>query len=71
LNFAYERGLVDGRAFDSPSGAASSLAITKSGKTTSLNGWLYWKVRRIGKDADWVPLKELQPKLEAYELSDF
>ncbi len=63
--------VVDGRTFDSPSGAASALAVTKRGKPTSLNGWLYWKVCRPGQDMEWVPLKSLQPEVVPASLKNF
>jgi hypothetical protein len=39
------RWVGDGQTFDSPSAAASGLARTKKGTTTSLNGWDYWEVK--------------------------
>jgi hypothetical protein len=51
--------VVDGRSFDSPSGAASELAVTKRGVKTKLNGWNYWEVKRSG-DAQWVRLDTLR-----------
>lgn len=53
--------VVEGRTFDSPSGAASGVGITKSGKTTRLDGWGYWEVQVPG-DTDWTPLKALRPR---------
>jgi hypothetical protein len=47
------------RFFDSPSGAASAIAVTAKGKTTRLNGWGLWHVQRPGK-SEWVPLEELR-----------
>ena len=51
------RWLVEGKSFASPSAAASGVAVTKSGKHTSLDGWIYWHFRRA-TDADWVSLKQ-------------
>jgi hypothetical protein len=34
-----------GQTFDTPSAAASTLALTKDGQTTSLNGWNSWEAR--------------------------
>lgn len=62
--------VVAGRTFDSPSGAASELAVTKRGESTKLNGWLYWKVKRA-TDKEWVPLRSLRPKVEPLPLSYF
>src|SRR5579872_1900831 len=40
--------VVDGKTFDSPSGAASGVALTKGGKKTRLDGWSYWEVKVPG-----------------------
>lgn len=53
--------VIEGKAFGSPSGAASGSAITKNGKTTRLDGWIYWEVQAPG-DAGWTPIKALRPK---------
>jgi hypothetical protein len=53
--------VVEGKTFDSPSGAASGVAITKSGKTTRLDGWGYWEVQVPG-DTGWTSLKALRPR---------
>ena len=37
---------VEGKNFDSPSGAASAVGITKKGTTTRLDGWVLWQVKR-------------------------
>ncbi|HEY5081640.1 MAG TPA: hypothetical protein VII91_06925 [Bauldia sp.] len=50
---------VNGRFFASPSDAASTVGVTKKGEITSLNGWLYWQVKRPG-DADWIRIEELR-----------
>jgi hypothetical protein len=44
--------LVEGKMFDTPSGAASGVAITGRGKRTRLNGWDLWEVQRPG-EAEW------------------
>jgi hypothetical protein len=51
--------VCDGRSFDTPSAAASALARTKEGSTTSLNGWNYWEAKLPGT-ADWGPIKMLR-----------
>jgi len=56
--------MVNGYAYSSLSTAANSLAITKDGKKTNLNGWLYWKAQLPGSP-DWVSLKELRDEIEA------
>ncbi len=48
--------VCDGRVFDSPSSAASAMALTKDGQTTSLNGWNYWQAKlpnfgKVGADS--------------------
>src|SRR5689334_2077993 len=39
---------VEGRVFDSPSGAASGVAVTSRGDKTRLNGWELWEVQLPG-----------------------
>lgn len=53
--------LVEGRRFDTPSGAASGIAITKRGKKTRLDGWIYWEARTSG-DTLWTPISHLRPQ---------
>jgi hypothetical protein len=60
--------LVEGTTFDSPSGAASGIAITKRGKTTRLDGWIYWEIKAHG-DSGWTPIKALRPKRSANSTS--
>lgn len=58
--------------FDSPSGAASGVALTRKGKRTRLDGWKYWFVRRPS-ETSWVFLESLRPTmtiLDADNLSD-
>lgn len=52
--------VIEGKTFDSPSGAASGIAITKRGKKTRLDGWIYWEVQAPG-DTGWTPIKALRP----------
>lgn len=54
--------IIEGKTFDSPSGAASGIAVTKKGKTTRLDGWIYWEVMPPGY-TDWTPIKALRPML--------
>ena len=62
----YEGQIVNGswaigeHNFDSPSGAASGVAVTKRGERTRLDGWIYWQVKLPGSDA-WQPLESLRP----------
>src|SRR5262249_38915981 len=53
--------VCQGQTFDSPSAAASALARTKDGHTTSLNGWNYWEAKLPGS-AEWQPIKNLRPQ---------
>ena len=53
--------VVENRVFESPSGAASGIALTKKGKTTRLDGWKYWQVRMPGS-VEWIALDDLRPK---------
>jgi hypothetical protein len=58
--------IVDGKAYNSPSGAAGSTSITRSGKKPNLDGWKYWEVKRPGEK--WVPIKTLRPNLTLKDL---
>jgi hypothetical protein len=51
--------LVEGKRFKSPSAAAGGIAVTKDGNRTSLDGWIYWHVKRPG-DSDWIAIRELR-----------
>jgi hypothetical protein len=63
----YDGRIIDGswvigdRTFNSPSGAASGIAVTKRGKPTQLDGWIYWEIKLPGEDG-WVSLSSLRPK---------
>ena len=50
--------VVEGGRFNTPSGAASRVAVTKNGNHTSLDGWAYWFVKRPG-DTDWIEIRQL------------
>ncbi|MDB9801681.1 hypothetical protein OAC01_01820 [bacterium] len=54
--------VVNGKGYSALSAAASDLAVTKKGKKTSLNGWIYWQVKRP-EDSDWVLMDNLRPKM--------
>lgn len=51
--------VVEGERFKSPSAAAGGVAVTKDGKHTRLDGWVYWYVKRPG-DGDWIAIRELR-----------
>jgi hypothetical protein len=53
--------LVEGVRTTSPSDAAGSAVLTKNGERPSLNGWVYWEVRRPG-DGQWRALKSVKAK---------
>ena len=55
------RWKVGCKFFDSPSSAASSLARTKKGSATMLNGWKHWDVKRPN-DAAWTLIYKLRKK---------
>ncbi|GGZ44238.1 hypothetical protein [Asticcacaulis endophyticus] len=59
--------VVEGKDFNSPSAAASGIAVTKKGKTTNLDGWIYWRVKRPG-DTAWTAIADLRPKLSDEEM---
>ncbi len=50
---------VVGTRFRSPSAAAGGVALTKSGKHTSLDGWIFWEAKRPG-DHRWTPIADLR-----------
>lgn len=53
------RWVVEGKAFVSPSGAASGVGRTRGGKLTRLDGWRTWEIKRPG-DSEFVSLKSLE-----------
>lgn len=53
--------IINSKVFNSPSGAASGVAITKRGKKTRLDGWIYWEVKVPG-DTAWVPISGMRRK---------
>ena len=55
------RWLVEGEVFSSPSAAAGGVSLTKAGTRPSLDGWVYWQVKRPN-DEDWRPLNSLRDK---------
>ena len=53
--------VIEGQRFDSPSGAASGVAITGKGEKTRLNGWVLWEVQKPGEQ-EWTSLNRLRNK---------
>lgn len=54
--------IVEGQRFNSPSAAAGGVAKTRAGKSTSLDGWIYWHVKRPG-DQDWTLILNLRENI--------
>jgi hypothetical protein len=58
--FLNGRLVVNGQKFETLSAAAKALAVTKEGKkATSLDGWLYWKVKLPG-EMEWRSLGDMR-----------
>jgi hypothetical protein len=57
--FADGKLIVGSNRFDTLSKAARSLARTKAGDTTELNGWKYWKARFPG-ESEWRSLWDMR-----------
>ena len=55
--------LVEGKRFRSPSAAAGGVARTRAGKRPSLDGWIYWHVKRP-TDGQWILLKAVREQAE-------
>ena len=55
--------VVNGTKFNSLSEAASALARTRDGRTTSLNGWNYWEVQFPGSDR-WDLMENLRRRVQ-------
>ncbi len=51
--------VVNGESYTSLSAAASSLAVTRKGHKTSLNGWLYWEAK-FPNETKWRKLSDLR-----------
>ena len=52
--------VVEGKSFESPSGAASGVALTKRQTPTRLDGWGYWEIQ-TPFDLNWVKIATLRP----------
>jgi hypothetical protein len=59
--------VVGRHEFNSPSGAASGVAVTKDGSKTKLDGWKLWYVKRA-TDTDWVLIDALRSPLRDIDL---
>lgn len=75
--FVYQRGkqtiegtflngdlVVDGKRYSTLSEAANSIARTRGGKQTRLNGWAYWQVRMPGTER-WQTMADLRDGAKA------
>lgn len=51
--------LIEGQMYSSPSAAAGGVALTKDGKRTNLDGWLYWWALLPDKET-WIKLSEMR-----------
>jgi hypothetical protein len=51
--------IVEGGEYKSPSAAAGGVARTKNGKSTSLDGWIYWQAKCPG-ETQWVGISQLR-----------
>lgn len=54
-----------GRVYDSLSSASNDLAVTRAGKRTRLNGWLYWSVEIPSGSGNWLIMDHLRKGKEA------
>lgn len=52
--------IVEGRTYDSPSGAASDVGRTKNDRKTRLDGWNYWQVLTPG-ETEWKSIASMRP----------
>lgn len=59
--FLNGRLVVNGQSFKTLSAAASTIAVTKGGSKTNLNGWNYWHAKFPG-ETRWRLLGELRRK---------
>lgn len=48
-----------GKRFAGPSPAAAAVATTRSGRTPSLNGWIYWQAK-LPETSTWVPISTMR-----------
>jgi hypothetical protein len=60
--------MVEGTPYKSPSAAASGAARTRAGTSPSLDGWVYWSVKRPD-DPKWVLLSSLREEGKASVLA--
>ncbi|MCC7046134.1 MAG: hypothetical protein IT562_05425 [Alphaproteobacteria bacterium] len=51
--------VIGTQRFDSPSGAASAVAVTGKGRSTRLNGWTLWEVQRPD-ETTWTSIAKLR-----------
>jgi len=56
--------LVEGETYSSPSKAACAIASKHRGRKMSVNGWMYWRVKRPNIDIEWVPIHSLRDRVD-------
>lgn len=56
-----ESWAVEGKRYNSASGAASGVALTKAGKHPRLDGWMYWEAKFPGS-LEWLRLSDLRAR---------
>ncbi len=56
------RIVAAGKEYDTLSAAANDLAVTRDGKRTRLNGWVYWSIQLPEGSGNWVVLDNLRTK---------
>jgi hypothetical protein len=61
--------LVEGSRFKSVSAAAGGVAKTRSGTSPSLDGWVYWQVKRPS-DTKWLMLNALRAEVRERATAD-
>jgi SeqA protein N-terminal domain len=62
--------VVNGEIFDSPSGAASGVAMTAKNSLTRLNGWILWEVQRPG-ESGWTLIDTLRKQVTSVLADQF
>jgi hypothetical protein len=53
--------LIAGKKYTSPSAAAGAVGMTKDGRKTSLDGWLYWQAK-LPNSSRWAKIRNLREK---------
>lgn len=56
--------LVEGETYRSPSSAACGIVSKHRKRKMSVNGWMYWRVKRPNIDTEWVPIHSLRDRVD-------